>query len=259
MHFSEIKDLINEFYPEVLDEPGEVFFGSKNSLARSNGVAIIGLNPGGSGLSTVNENLSRYENNLNDLNFSGYLDQCWHEPFFSRYESCPKCLAALSASGMVHQDRHQKMVSTLAHSIGINLRETIAMNAIWIQTRTAVELQQYLAKTKHKNMLSLFTDKVFPIFKEIFSRCETKFVICLGNGSADSSFELFRSASNTPRNAIVCVSNNYRDGKYFETHINGTRILFFGVAHPSLHITSSLGIETMQHKWHEISQLKIGK
>lgn len=257
MNFPDLKELITNFYPEVLDEPGEVFFGSTSSLTNSNGIAIIGLNPGGRGLPTVRDNLTQYESHENSSRYSGYLDQCWHEPYYSRYKKCPRCIESLSKTGTVHQDRHQKMISIIAQTIEINLRETISMNAIWIQTKTAAQLREHLAKNKKKNMKNLFKDNAYPIFCKIFSSCNIQLVICLGNGATESSFEFFRTSTNTPKKSLTHVSNNYRDGRYFESTINKQRILFFGVPHPSRHTTSQLGMDTLKQKWKEFSHPKL--
>lgn len=253
MQFSEFRNLIEKYYPQVLEESGEVFFGSRNSLTNSNGIAIIGLNPGGSGLPEISKNIERYGNDKSTLDFSGYLDQCWHEPYFSSGEKCPKCLSSLEKEGIVHQDRHQKMISKIAKSVGFDLRRTIAMNAIWIQTRSAAELRSYLAKSGNKNMLDLFKMKFFPIFKEIFAKCNIKLVLCLGNGESESSFEFFRNTLGIDRKYVVRITENYRDGRYFEAIVDGKRILLFGIAHPSMHITSDIGIEELKKKWAEIA------
>jgi hypothetical protein len=242
MDFAELRKIIEQNSKDILNEPGEVFFGSPNSLKHPNGIALVGLNPGGSGLPSIQENLTRYEREVQNPDFSGFLDQCWHEPYYSRYERCPRCTHSLETSGIVHQDRHQKMVSRIADFAGFDLRETIALNAIWIQTRSAADLRHYLKSRNQRNMSELFKSTFFPTFRELFKRTNTRLIICLGNGVSESSFEFFRNALNVNRDHIDCLSDNYRDGRYFEIETDGVKRTFFGIPHPSLHITGQQGL-----------------
>lgn len=246
MEFSEfIKITERHCRPEVLSQPGEVFFGSRNSLRKSNGVAIVGLNPGGNGLGTITQSLSLYEKNVKQDNFSGYMDSCWHDPYFSRNETCEMCARSLETHGTVHQDRHQKMVQKIADESDLDLRKTISLNAIWIQTRTASALSKY-CKTQGKTTTKFFEENFLKVFEDLFQECGVNFVLCLGNGKINSSFALFRDALGAP--SFECVSDNYRDGRFFTAKMNDRKITFFGIAHPSMHTTTTIGINAIKNQ-----------
>ena len=246
MEFSDLIETINQFYPEVMDQPGEVFFGSRDSLRKSNGIAIIGLNPGGNGqLSTIRENLNNYENNITRSDFSGYLDQCWHEPEFSKYQTCERCKNSLKINKIIHQVRHQRMIKEIADESGFDLRKTISTNAIWAQTRSVRELRELL-RSQGTNTMDIFTEKYFKIFNHIFKKCSIDFVLCLGNGAYDSPLALFAHALGVKE--VNNIGNNYRDGKFFTANIEGRCTTFLGIAHPSMHTTTANGIEKIKEQ-----------
>lgn len=249
MKFSDLVEKINEVYPEVMGQPGEVFFGSRDSLNESNGIAIVGLNPGGNGqLSTIRENLDNYEKNIKRDDFSGYLDQCWHEPEFSEYRTCEKCETSLKEKGIVHQVRHQRMIKEIADEVGenyFNLRRTISTNAIWVQTRSATKLRELLKK-QGTNTRDIFKEKYFKIFNYIFAECKIDFVLCLGNGAYESPLALFAHALGVKE--FNNIGNNYRDGKFFTANIDGRCTTFLGIAHPSMHTTTANGIEKIKEQ-----------
>lgn len=246
MKFSDLVKKINEVYPEVMGQSGEVFFGSRDSLQESNGIAIVGLNPGGNGqLSKIRENMENYEKNIKRDDFSGYLDQCWHEPEFSNYQTCDKCKNSLKDNEIVHQVRHQKMIKKIADESGFDLRKTISTNAIWVQTRSATELRELLKK-EGTNTRDIFKEKYFKIFNYIFTECKIYFVLCLGNGAYDSPLALFAHALGVKD--FNNIGNNYRDGKFFTANIDGRCTTFFGIAHPSIHTTTANGIEKIREQ-----------
>jgi hypothetical protein len=248
MDFIEFSAIVKRQIPDLLNEPGEVFFGSKQSLRKSNGIAIVGLNPGGSGLSSIEDNLRRYEEDSTSEYFSSYLDRCWHEPSFSKYETCQKCEYSLRVSQKIRQDDHQKRVERIANEVGFDLRETLSLNAIWIQTRSAWHLQDLLKARNMHNMSNLFLDRFFPVFDHLFEDCGINLIVCLGNGKEDSPFEFFRLAYGIESTQVVVVGDHYRNGKYFEKKINGRETLVFGVPHPSRFNMSPLGIRTLAEK-----------
>nr|WP_316640016.1 hypothetical protein [uncultured Roseateles sp.] len=248
MKFDELRALIELHCADLLDKPGEVYFGSLDALSHPNGLAIIGLNPGGSELPSMRENLDRYSQEGRQR-FSGYLDTCWHEPFFSRYETCSKCESSLVKSKKVHQQRHQRTVDHIATELDIDLRETLALNAIWLQTPNTDSLRQLLAQLQLPKMESLFQAKFFPVIDELLDRCKVRLVLCLGNGATESSFNFFREALGVSRTDVVHVSDDYRDGRYFVHDRNGQRRIYFGIAHPSLHSTRPAGLARLRDLW----------
>lgn len=248
MTFEELRALVEQHCADLLELPGEVYFGSLDALSQPNGIAIVGLNPGGSSLPPMRENLARYP--LGDKKvFSGYLDQCWHDPWFSRYETCDRCAASLAKDRKVHQQPHQRTVEALVTALGADLRKALALNALWIQTRNAVELKRLLAQLQLPRLGALFQRRFFPVIQELLDACDVRLVLCLGNGASDSAFELFRQALGVPRSAVEHVSRDYRDGRHF---MHGKR-LYFGIAHPSMHQTRPAGVERLQALWRQLA------
>ncbi len=252
MTFDELQALVELHCASLLDLPGEVYFGSLDALSDSNGFAVIGLNPGGSDLPSIRENLARYRQSAK-RRFSGYLDVCWHEPFFSHYQTCGPCSASLAANGKVRQQRHQKTVELIANELEVDLRETLALNAIWLQTPSAAALKSFLANHHLPKMDQLFQQQFFPAIDTLLSRCATRFVLCLGNGASESAFSFFRAALGVPLDKIVSVSDDYRDGRYFAHEAEGFRRVYFGIAHPSMHSIGPAGLARIRTLWRELN------
>ena len=248
MTFDELRALVELHCEGLLDLPGEVYFGSLEALSAPNGLAIIGLNPGGNGLPPIRQHLARYQHVVKP-GFSGYLDQCWHEPAFSKNECCTKCQQSLVKYHKVHQQRHQKMVERIAKELGADLRRTLALNAIWLQTPNADVLRSLLAELRLPKMNQLFQQQFFPAIDALLSRCETRLVLCLGNGASESAFSFFRNAHHVPPDRVVAVSDDYRDGCYFIHETEGIRRIYFGIAHPSMHSTGAAGLNRLAALW----------
>lgn len=250
MTFDELHALVELHCEGLLDLPGEVYFGSLEALSAPNGLAIIGLNPGGKGLPPIRQHLAQYRQ-LVKPGFSGYLDQCWHEPAFSRNEVCTKCQASLAKYRKVHQQRHQKTVERIADKLGADLRRTLALNAIWLQTPNADALRSLLAELRLPKMNLLFQQQFFPVIDALLSRCETRLVLCLGNGASESAFSFFREAHRVPPHSVVAVSDDYRDGRYFIHETVGLRRIYFGIAHPSMHSIGAAGLAQLAALWRD--------
>ncbi len=250
MTFDDLRALAELHCQAVLDLPGEVYFGSLEALSAPNGLAIIGLNPGGEGLPPIRQHLARYRQEVKP-DFSGYLDQCWHDPEFSKNAVCTKCQKSLAKSGKVHQQRHQKTVEKIANVLGVNLRRTLALNAIWIQTPSADALRRRLSELQLPRMDQLFQQQFFPAIDALLSRCETRFVLCLGNGASESAFSFFRVAHGVPPDQVMAVSDDYRDGRYFVHEAAGVRRIYFGIAHPSMHSVGVAGLARLLILFHE--------
>ncbi len=250
MTFDELQALAELHCGDLFDLPGEVYFGSLEALNAPSGMAIIGLNPGGKGLPPIRQHLARYRHEVKP-GFSGYLDQCWHEPEFSKNEVCEKCRTSLAKDGKVQEQRHQKTVEKIAHELSVDLRRTLALNAIWIQTPNADALRSLLSELRLPKMDQLFQQRFFPAIDALLARCETRFVLCLGNGTSESAFSFFREAHRVAPQSVVAVSDDYRDGRYFVHEAEGIRRVYFGIAHPSMHSIGSVGLTRLRTLWHD--------
>lgn len=255
MEFKDLRDLIEERCASLLEIPGEIYFGSERALLEPNGVAIIGLNPGGEGLGSLREDLDRWEREPRRETFSGYLDVCWHEPEFSRRETCSRCQRSLSDPAKMHviPQRHQSTVIGIAESLGIDLRKTLALNAIWLQTKDAVKLRSRIKTLGCATISAAFETYFFPVIRALIERCKTRLVLCLGNGQTESSFSLLRDAFGVSQSAIVEVGDSYRDGRYFVYQ----DVVFFGIAHPSMHSLTPAGLRRLQEVWQEYGQISV--
>jgi len=249
MDYQRMEQLIKKYASEYLDKPGEVFFSSKTAFKDNNGVMFIGLNPGGNKLPPIRNHLKSYWKQESTTyystnHYSGFLDQCWHEPEFSEGKICKKCEEAKKTSnGCIEPNRHQKRVREIAKHLGIDLRKSVSTNAIWIQTRDAITLSGEI------NIYKVFSESFFPIFLEIFKETKPKLVICLGNGVEGSSFGLFHRAIETDKTAITSVAN-FKNGKFFQwqnSHVG--KIIFFGTPHPSRFELTSKGLDLLKEMY----------
>lgn len=251
MEFQDLRKLIEEnaCCRELLGQPGEIYFGSEMALRQPNGVAVIGLNPGGTGLGSLRKDLDLWESNPKRESFVSYLDVCWHEPAFSSRKTCGRCDAALKNPDVRHviPDRHQARVIEISEKARFDLRKSLALNAIWIQTATAEDLRKRLAQEGLGTMQAIFEKCFYPVLRELLNGCGTRFVLCLGNGQDGSAFSLLRRAVNVSAENVEQVGPSYRDGRYFEH--NG--VVYFGVAHPSRHKTSKTGLERIRQLWEQ--------
>lgn len=250
MTYDDLSEAVHLHCGAFLDYPGEVYFGSRQALSRCNGLAIVGLNPGGENGPTMRERLSRYATEPSRDRFSGYLDQCWHEPKYSEGDECEACNTSLHQYGHVRLVRHQKTVVRISDELEIDLRQALAFNAIWLQTQNASKLRKFL-REQHppQSLTSHFQQLSLPVFQEVFDRCNVRLVLCLGNGVSDSAFSLFRKALGVPAEAVTQVGQSYRDGRYFDSVSGGHRRTYFGIAHPSLHETTSAGLNELKAQW----------
>jgi hypothetical protein len=256
MDFKELKELVEVHCTSMLDLPGEVYFGSEVALQEPNGVAIIGLNPGGvpegGGVVSLRGDMDRWARNPLKANFSGFLDVCWHEPEFSRRETCSRCKVALSDPAKKHviPQRHQATVIGIAGRVGFDLRKTLALNAVWLQTKDADTLHQRIKMLGYADLSSAFESCFFPVIRALFESCSTRLVLCLGNGQTDSSFSLLRGALRVSKSAVVEVGGSYRDGRFF-LHEG---VVYFGIAHPSMHTPTPMALTRLQELWQALQQ-----
>lgn len=252
MDFDELCQLVDKHCKALLHHRGEIYFGSQLALSNPNGIALIGLNPGGTGLDTLSQDLVYWGKSRQRVDSVAYLDVCWHEPFFSARQTCDRCYSALRDPelGHVHLQPHQKRVMEISKSVGFDLRSSLAFNAIWLQTKDAQALVDLLNKLHLDSMQAVFGTYFFPFFRDFFDKCNTRLVICLGNGEEKSSFALFRDALAVPTKDVRWVGNNFKGGKYF-VHEGKNKVVYFGVPHPSRHSFSDVGLQKLKQLWLE--------
>ncbi len=253
MDFDELCQLVEKHCKALLQHKGEIYFGSQSALSNPNGIALVDLNPGGTGLDTLSQDLVHWEKSQQRVDSVAYLDMCWHEPFFSERRTCERCCSSLEDPelGHVHLQPHQKRVLEISRSVGFDLRSSLAFNAIWLQTKDAEALVDLLNKLHLDSMQSVFCTYFFRFFREFFDKCNTRLVICLGNGEEESSFALFRDALAVPSKEVRWVGNNFKDGKYF-VHEGSNKVVYFGVPHPSRHAFSDVGLQKLKQLWLEV-------
>ena len=148
------------------NKSGDVLYNGWDTLRPSNGLYIMGFNPGGDPTqieTSVVESLEK----LND-NHCSYKDECWRK-------SCPDC----QNKEHFGQSRHQSRVKQLAQVLGCNnIREAFAANAIFIRGNPQESLEIF--------------KKCWPIHELFLSIVKPKVILCLGNGEVMSSFALLR-------------------------------------------------------------------
>lgn len=243
MEYSDLINLVETNCINELNENGEFFFGSRKSLKEKNGVMIVGLNPGGNGLPTIKENIKKYNSNSKMNYYSAYLDQCWHDPYYSNYETCPKCLLHCKEFNIMHLTKHQKMIVQIANKLDLDLRTTPSFNAFWKQTKTANDLAVYYKNKYNIKLNDYFVKYIFPVFNNVIIKNDIKLIICLGNGIENSSFSFFLNAFGLDKTNIINITNNYRDGRYYNVRDG---LVVFGIPHPSFHILSQLGLNSIK-------------
>lgn len=248
-------------------QPGECLMSGADTLDSSNGVMILGLNPGGgnhgSELPPLRDQIREFRENRGGP-FSAYVDQCWHytRPGFQGWpqQTCRRC-EATGDGATVNQVSHQKRVSEVVTKLGLDLRQTVALNAVWVQTQDAKALRQKAADSAdHLGLLGrptvsdLFEHVYFPILRVLIAGAGIRHVLCLGNGRRDSSFALLADAYGKRDPAVHKAvqrewCHSYRHGRSFVT----ADLRVFGVPHPSRCLLSNEGV-TALGEWYESRQ-----
>ena len=150
------------------NKSGDVLYNGWDTLRPSNGLYIMGFNPGGDPTqieTSVVESLEK----LND-NHCSYKDECWGK-------SCPKDCRNKEHFGI---KPHQKRVKHLAKVFGYEVEEVFAANAIFIRSKTQGHLQ------KNPDLFK----KCWLIHQLFLSIVKPRVILCLGNGWVRSSFAL---------------------------------------------------------------------
>lgn len=211
---------------------GEVLMSGVDTLSRQTKVMIMGFNPGGQGLSTIPDHLMEYFDSPSakrvrspKTNYSTYLHQCWDEAHWIKGETCDVCLQAFKQTEKIRQHLHQQRVERVADALGIDLTKTLAINAIFQQSKDIPSLRTGISGS----LLSHFLTVYWPVHQWLINKVlDTRLIICLGNGNDESSFSFLRHALNVDASAVV-VNGSYRHGKYFD--VGDIRVI--GIPHPS--------------------------
>ena len=190
------------------NKSGDVLYNGWDTLRQSNGLYIMGLNPGGK----PDEIKTSVVDSLTELkdNHCSYEDECWRK-------SCQDC----RNKEHLGQSRHQSRVKQLAQVLGYNnIREAFAANAIFIRSKNQGDIQE-----------SSF-EKCWLIHQLFLSIVQPKIILCLGNGKRSSSFAFLR------KKLVPNEQSNSDVVKVFSTAItvSGGEIIktcVIGVRHPS--------------------------
>lgn len=234
-------------------------------LQNNNKLMILGLNPGGgkdgSELPPLKDQVRTFRERRGGP-FSTYLDECWHYTKASSnfegwpHKTCHRCeqfkkeVPGADGGATVLQERHQKYVHEIAKDLKVDLRKTVALNALWVQTPDAEGLarvaRQFLVTVPEakRTITTLFKQVYFPIIEHLIEGAGVRRVICLGNGRYQSAFGMLADALGVN---VTQWGQHYRDGRTFEA----TKLRVFGIPHPSLHTLSKDGREKIQ-RWYEV-------
>jgi hypothetical protein len=173
----------------------------------------------------ANRPLLETTNNARD--WSAYTQQCWQCP----QERCEH----MDAAGRLNQrEPHQNRVIELAGLLGKRPECIFSANAIFVQSPKAKDLQ---------NPEGLWR-KCWAVHQEFLAIVRPKWIICLGNGKEQSSFQLMRQKAEKPEPKVSnpCHADrppDYRMGKLIRAcfDIGETSLLenvnVLGVPHPS--------------------------
>lgn len=163
-----VKSEVKKHLGDDAEKSGAVLYNGWNTLCSKNGLYIMGFNPGGD----PNKITTSVTESLEELRdkYCSYWDECWRK-------SCPDdCIKHRGES------RHQERVRSLAEILGFDIRETVAVNAVFLRSKTQNDL----------NASWDIFEKCWLVHEKVLSIVRPKIILCLGNGEPRSAFAFLR-------------------------------------------------------------------
>jgi hypothetical protein len=244
------------------EHPGECLMSGTDTLDEGCGVMVLGLNPGGgregsgSHLPPLRAQVAEFRRRR-PAQYSAYLDECWHYTSkpngFDGWPqvTCRKCIDAERSGAPIRQQPHQKRVADVAEHLGLDLRRTVALNAIWAQAPDAGALATLARQSTHlrratkkaaPTIRDLFKVVYLPALRELITGARIGCVICLGNGQRSAFHLLATTLGESADHTARTWTRPYRDGRFFDA--GPLRVI--GIPHPSFHTLSANGLRDIR-------------
>jgi hypothetical protein len=168
---------------------------------------FLGFNPAADGTNPL-----LYRVPLDRQGWSAYTHQCW---FCGASAGC--CKAG--------KKQHQRRVVQLMNELNMKPEKTFASNLIFVESRTAAEVNE-----------PVFIEKCWCVHKLLLAKVRPTYIICLGNGETVSAFSVLREIADSKGETTSEGQFKKFKGKF---SLNGQSPLeptVVGVRHPSRHM-----------------------
>lgn len=197
-----VKSVVKQHLGVEAGQSGAVLYNGWDTLRSNNGLYIMGFNPGGDPDKIKTSVMESLE--ISD-NYCSYWDECWRK---SCQEDCKEHRGG---------SRHQERVRSLAQVLGCDIRETPAVNAVFLRSKNQNDLDASWELFK----------KCWPVHEVFLGIARPSIILCLGNGEPRSAFTFLR------KKLAPQTQSSSDHVKSFLVEAMKCRVI--GVRHPSYH------------------------
>lgn len=195
----EIQTIAKESLSDLLGEPGGILYSSHETL-KSGSVYLLGFNPGGSNGAPLSESVRTMLSSSDNA----YSDETWSNGN-GEWEPGKAPL--------------QQRIQWLLNELGLEISSVCASNLIFLQSRTASDINFSLAK------------KCWPVHEAILEVVQPQLIIAFGN-SADSPYGYLHAMFGGKEEYMPSGHGNWQL-KGFRCHINDRPVYVAGLPHLS--------------------------
>jgi len=188
----------------VLDRSGGILYSAAKTLSPGK-LYIMGLNPGGDPENSES-NIGKSLDQLPQRTSNAYIDEAWD----NRSRQLEKGQAPL-----------QRRIAFLAQSLGCALEDVCATNLIFMQTRSARELE-----------FNRDAERCWPVHEMMLAMVRPKLILAFGN-SAISPYGYLRQIHSSAAETKIPAGHGSWECKSFATQIAGVQVAVVGFPHLS--------------------------
>jgi hypothetical protein len=189
----------------VLGRAGGILYSAAKTL-RPGQLYIMGLNPGGNPENSQPHNIGKSLDQLPQRTCNAYIDEAWD----SRARQLEKGQAPL-----------QRRIAFLAQSFGCALEDVCATNLIFMQTRSARDLD-----------FNRDAERCWPVHEMMLAMVRPKLILAFGN-SAISPYGYLRKMHSSASETKIPAGHGSWECKSFTTQIAGAQASVVGFPHLS--------------------------
>ena len=189
----------------VLSRPGGILYSAAKTL-RPGSLYIMGLNPGGDPENSKSHNIGTSLDQLPQRTSNAYIDEAWDRGS----HPLEKGQAPL-----------QKRMVFLAQSLGCALEGVCATTLIFMQTRSARDLQ-----------FGRDAERCWPVHEMMLAMVRPKLILAFGN-SAISPYGYLRQVHASATEVRFPAGHGSWQCKTFTTQISGATVTVIGLPHLS--------------------------
>lgn len=189
----------------VLGRAGGILYSAARTLGPGK-LYIMGLNPGGDPENSKSHNIGMSLDQLPQRTSNAYLDEAWD----NRSRQLEKGQAPL-----------QRRIAFLAQSFGCELEDVCATNLIFMQTRSARDLD-----------FNRDAERCWPVHEMMLSMVRPKLILAFGNSAISPYGYLRQIHSSVPEDEISSGHGSWKC-KSFTAQIAGDQVAVVGLPHLS--------------------------